>query len=325
MSDFLPTADWDTLRLRARLARAVRDFFDARGFLEVDTPLLSADVVVDRHLDPFDTWTLSNCGASSPGRQMWLQTSPEFAMKRLLAAGGTAIYQITHAFRQAEQGSRHNPEFTLVEWYRTGDDMVAGMGLLADLAGALLNRGPAEIVSYRDAFLARLGVDPHRAAIDELAAAARRHGLRPPDTFDKADRDTWLDWLLVERIEPELGRGRPTIVCDYPASQAALARLRGSDPPLAERFELYVDGIELANGYHELVDADALRRRNRENNRLRAADGKPPLPEESRLLAAMDHGLPDCAGAALGFDRVVMLAAGKQTIAEVLTFPFERA
>lgn len=325
MSDFLPTADWDTLRLRARLARAVRDFFDARGFLEVDTPLLSADVVVDRHLDPFDTWTLSNCGASSPGRQMWLQTSPEFAMKRLLAAGGTAIYQITHAFRQAEQGSRHNPEFTLVEWYRTGDDMVAGMGLLADLAGALLNRGPAEIVSYRDAFLARLGVDPHRAAIDGLAAAARRHGLRPPDTFDKADRDTWLDWLLVERIEPELGRGRPTIVCDYPASQAALARLRGSDPPLAERFELYVDGIELANGYHELVDADALRRRNRENNRLRAADGKPPLPEESRLLAAMDHGLPDCAGAALGFDRVVMLAAGKQTIAEVLTFPFERA
>jgi lysyl-tRNA synthetase class 2 len=256
---------------------------------------------------------------------MWLQTSPEFGMKRLLAAGGEALYQITRAFRAGETGRLHNPEFTLVEWYRVGDEMAAGAGLLSDLAETLFDRGPAERLTYGDAFRRALDVDPHRATALDLAATARRAGVAVPDSFAAADRDAWLDLLLVERIEPELGRGSPTILCDYPASQAALARLRPGEPPVAERFELYLEGVELANGYVELLDPAALRARNAEANRQRIADGKPALPEHSRLLEAMDSGLPASTGVALGFDRAVMLVAGAKSIADVLAFPIDRA
>ncbi|MGC3971796.1 MAG: EF-P lysine aminoacylase EpmA [Pirellulales bacterium] len=322
---FLPTADWPTLRLRAELLRRTRAFFDERGFLEVETPILSADTVVDRHLDPLET-RLEGLG---PTRTFYLQTSPEFAMKRLMAAGGAAIYQITHAFRQGERGARHNPEFTIVEWYRRDDDYDAGMRLLSDLCETLLGRGTAERTTYRDAFLRHVGIDPLTAADDAVAEAARRRVPEAAAAFDRADspadRDAWLDLLLTSLVEPYLGAERPTILCDYPPSQAALARVRQETPPVAERFELYVAGLELANGYHELLDADVLRLRNAENNRLRAADGKPKLPEESRLLEAMRHGLPACTGCALGFDRIVMLAAGKQDIAQVIPFSVERA
>jgi lysyl-tRNA synthetase class 2 len=327
---FLPTADWPTLRLRADLLRRTRAFFDERGFLEVETPLLSADTVVDRHLDPLAT-SLEGLG---PARTLYLQTSPEFAMKRLMAAGGEAIYQITHAFRQGERGPRHNPEFTIVEWYRRGDDYAAGMQLLSDLCEALLAHGPAERTTYREAFLRYVGIDPLTATDEAIADAARSKLPDAAAAFDRSqvppDRDAWLDLLLTSLVEPHLGQlesgtPRPTILCDYPPSQAALAQLRDDDPPVAERFELYVAGLELANGYHELLDAEALRRRNQENNRLRTADGKPTLPEESRLLEAMRQGLPACTGCALGFDRIVMLAAGKQDIAQVMPFPVERA
>jgi lysyl-tRNA synthetase class 2 len=322
--DWRPTASWPVLRLRAELLARVREFFAARGFLEVETPILSADIVVDRHLDPFET-VLRPDATSAEGRRLWLQTSPEFAMKRLMAAGGEAIYQIARVFRQGEQGSRHNPEFTMVEWYRRGDDQAAGMQLLSDLCEALLNRGAAERLSYRAAFERHAGVDPHAAGITDLAAALRSRGIEPPASMTETDRDAWLDLLLVELVEPHLGSPRPTIVYDYPASQAALARVREEHPPVAERFELYVDRMELANGYHELLDAEILRRRNRENNARRAIDGKNELPEESRLLSAMEHGLPDCTGVALGFDRIVMLAAGVKTVEEVLAFPIDRA
>jgi lysyl-tRNA synthetase class 2 len=325
MSDFRPTADEATLRRRAELLRMVRRFFDERGFLEVETPILSRDTVIDRHLDPP---AIEICAAGET-RPMWLQTSPEFAMKRLLAAGFGPIYQIARAFRQGERGPRHNPEFTLVEWYRPGDDYEAGMRLLGDLCQALLARGPAVRLTYREAFMQFAGCDPLAASDAELIATAR---ARVPDTAEAflrsptpTDRDAWLDLLLTELVEPKLGFAAPTLLCDYPPSQAALARVRNDEPPVAERFELYVDGIELANGYHELLDADALRQRNAENNRLRTIDGKSTLPEDSRLLAAMEHGLPACTGCALGFDRVVMLACGKREIADVLTFPIERA
>lgn len=322
---FLPTADWSTLRLRAELLRKTRVFFHERGFLEVETPILAADTVVDRHLDPLLT-TLEGVG---PPRTLYLQTSPEFAMKRLVAAGGEAIFQVAHAFRQGERGPRHNPEFTLVEWYRKGDDYAAGMQFLSELCEAMLGRGPAERVTYRRAFLDRVGVDPLTAATSEIADVARNRVPEAAAAFDAsahpADRDAWLDLLLSGLVEPRLGVERPTILHDYPPSQAALARVRDERPPVAERFELYVDGLELANGYHELLDAETLLRRNEENNQLRAADGKPTLPAESRLLAAMRQGLPACTGCALGFDRVVMLAAGKSDIAEVLPFPIERA
>ena len=328
--DFRPTADWKNLRLRARLLRSVRGFFDERGFLEVETPILSADTVVDRHLDPF--WVEDNVGQAGPSRRFWLQTSPEFAMKRLMAAGGEAIYQITRAFRRDERGARHNPEFTIVEWYRVGDGLAEGMSLLSDLAEAVLDRGPARPISYRQAFERHAGINPHTAAVDEIERAVRNKGIEPPAGLDRADRDGWLDLLLVECVEPQLcgsdsGEERPVILYDYPAGQAALARIREdeTDGSVAERFELYVDGVELANGYHELTDADELRRRNAEANRRRAGDGKETLPEDSRLLAAMDAGLPPSTGVALGFDRLVMAAAGAKNIAEVVSFPIDRA
>jgi lysyl-tRNA synthetase class 2 len=314
------------LRLRALLLERVRAFFSSRGFLEVETPLLSHDVVVDRHLDPFTTLLSSDPRQPEAGERLYLQTSPEFGMKRLLAAGGEAIYQITRAFRNGgERGRLHNPEFTIVEWYRVGDGLHEGMLLLSELSEVLLARGPAELVSYRESFERHVGVEPHAASVEELVDAATGHRIAVPEAMSH-DRDGLLNLLLVELVETHLGRGRPTIVYDYPATQAALARVRQTEStPVAERFELYAEGIELANGYHELLDAGELRERNARTNRQRVADGKPALPEDSRLLIAMDAGLPPCTGVALGFDRAVIIAGSAGSIDEVIAFPIERA
>jgi elongation factor P--(R)-beta-lysine ligase len=322
-ADFLPTASWDNLRLRADLLRQLRDFFHAEGFLEVETPILSSDTVVDRHLDPFNIEI--PIGAGKPLHRMWLQTSPEFAMKRLLAAGAKAIYQISRVFRQGEQGPLHNPEFTMVEWYRTGDAMAQGMHFTSDLAEKMLGRGPARQISYREAFIEHAGVDPFSTDTANLIAAVGKQGVDAPASLSSDDRDGWLDLLLVERVQPHLGLDRPVLLYDFPATQAALSRIRNDNPPVAERFELYVSGIELANGYHELLDPEELKRRNRETNHLRKADGKSVLPEQSRLLAAMESGLPPAVGVALGFDRFVMLVAGAKTLNDVIAFPFDRA
>ncbi len=338
--DFRPTANWSNLRLRADMLRRLREFFDSRGFLEVETPILSADTVVDRHLDPFSTEIdgigrlaaagTAACGCAgtdvpSAAKRLWLQTSPEFHMKRLLAAGAGAIYQVARVFRRDELGPLHNPEFTLVEWYQPGDGMDEGMQLTGELCEAMLERGPAERMSYREAFERYVGLDPHTADVAALAAAVEKCGVQPPATLAREDRDGWLDLLMVERVQPRLGFERPVLLFDYPASQAALARVRPGNPPVAERFELFVVGVELANGYHELLDPDELRMRNSRTNAQRIADGKPSLPEENRLLAAMRSGLPSSVGVALGFDRLVMLAAGAKTIAEVMAFPFDLA
>jgi len=323
IDDFRPTASWQNLRLRAELLRRLRDFFHERGFLEVETPILSADTVVDRHLEPFATEV--PCAPGRPLPRLWLQTSPEFAMKRLLAAGARAIYQVARVFRLGEIGPLHNPEFTLVEWYRTGDGMAEGMQLTSDLCEALVERGPADRISYRAAFLEHVGLDPHTAETAALLAAAGACGVVPPESLSPQDRDGWLDLLLGERVQPHLGVDRPALLYDYPASQAALARVRAENPPVAERFELYVAGIELANGFHELRDAAELRRRNAAVNAQRQADGKTTLPEQSRLLPAMQSGLPPAVGVALGFDRLVMLVAGATSLREVMAFPFDRA
>lgn len=324
--DFGPAASWANLRVRAELLRRLREFFFERGFLEVETPLLSADVVVDRHLDPLSVTLFNDPRTPSTGRQMWLQTSPEFGMKRMLAAGGPpAIYQITRALRGGEAGRLHNPEFTMVEWYRTGDTMQLAIDLLSEVADVLFGCGPSERITFAEAFVRYAGIDPHRATIDELAAAASSRELAVPNSMRRDDRDGWIDLLLVELVEPHLGLARPVIVYDYPASQAALAVVRDDDPPVAERFELYFRSIELANGYHELRDPAVLRDRIAEANRCRIADGKPALPSESRLLDAMEAGLPPCAGVALGFDRVVMLACGATSLAEAIAFPIDRA
>ncbi len=324
MRDFAPTASWEHLRRRAALLHQLRAFFDERGFLEVETPLLSADTVIDRHLDPMQLQLPTGNDAAS-GKPMWLQTSPEFGMKRLLAAGAKSIYQVTRAFRCDEQGRLHNPEFTIAEWYRAGDGLQAGMDLLAELAATLLATSDVKKVAYAEAFQRYVGVDPHRVDVPALSEAAGRHAIEIPFGYENADCDHWLDLLLTGCVEQHLGRDGPTILYDYPASQAMLARIRDGDPPVAERFELYVDGVELANGYHELLDAAELRKRNASTNEQRRADGKSSLPEPSRLLAAMDHGLPDCCGVALGFDRLVMAATGAKDIRDVIAFPFDRA
>ena len=233
-SDFRPTANWQRLRFRAELLHRLRGFFHKHGFLEVETPVLSADTVVDRHLDPF--------AVEVGGRKYWLQTSPEFAMKRLLAVGGRAIYQVTR-FRLDEQGPLHNPEFTMVEWYRVDEGMAEGIELLSDLCEELLKRGRAEPISYRRAFEQFAGLNPHAASTEQIIAAVRAAGVEPPASMTPEDRDGWLDLLLVERVQPHLGRQRPAILYDYPASQAALARVRQEDSPVAERFELYVSGV----------------------------------------------------------------------------------
>jgi elongation factor P--(R)-beta-lysine ligase len=337
--DFRPTADWEHLRFRAAMLRRLREFFDSRGFLEVETPVLSADTVVDRHLDPFCVAEGSGFGvqgseSKNPKSQiskspnlLWLQTSPEFAMKRMLAACAGRIYEVARVFRLDELGPLHNPEFTLVEWYQPGEGLDEGMQLTSDLCETMLERGAAERISYAEAFDRYVGVDPHDADGAQLAAAAKRLGVESPASLPLEDRDGWLDLLMVERIQPHLGQERPTLLYDYPASQAALARIRQEEgkPPVAERFELYIGGVEIANGYHELLDPAELRSRNARANSQRVADGKAALPEESRLLAAMQSGLPASVGVALGFDRLLMAAIGAKTIAEVIAFPFDRA
>jgi len=314
--DFLPSASLDMLRRRAELLKQVRRFFHDRDFLEIETPILSHDTVVDRHLDPLSVTLFADPCQPQIGESLWLQTSPEFGMKRLLAAGATAIYQVTRAFRGGETGPLHNPEFTMVEWYRVDDDYEAGMRLLGELASAVFGCGEPERLAFREAFKRHAGIDPF-GPLDGLAL--------PPELPAGADRDVIIDYLHTTRIEPQLGRERPIILYDYPAAQSALARIRPGNPPVAERFELYYRGIELANGYHELLDSAALLERNRENNRLRVTDGKYRLPENSRLLKAMQHGLPSCSGCALGFDRLIMVATGVKTIQEVIAFPIDRA
>lgn len=349
--DFRPTASLSRLQLRAQILAKVRNFFTQRGFLEVETPLLSADTVVDRHLDPIcvdrdecsaeftsDAHILKETVTSydeshaphQVKKSFFMQTSPEFCMKRLVAAGYGPVFQICKAFRKDEIGRLHNPEFTMLEWYNPGDDMNRGMDLLDDVQQVFLNRGTAVRISYEEAFLKYVGIHPMDATLDEIQAEILRRKIPiPPDYQNHAvniTRDDWLDILLVECVQPMLGKTCPVILYDYPASQAALAVIRGSGKhAVAERFELYADGIELANGYHELCDPHELMRRNRLANALRRMDGKRILPDESRLLDAMRAGFPSCSGTALGVDRAVMIAAGAENLADVMAFPFHIA
>ena len=318
--DFRPTTTFEMLHRRAELVKAVRRFFEDRGFLEVETPVISSDVVVDLHIDPI---SVDNSSLARSGGPTWLQTSPEFCMKRLLAAGAEAIYQITRAFRAGERGKYHNSEFTMLEWYRVNDDYQDGMQLQGEVAQTIFERDVRRL-SYRDAFFQAVGIDPLTGSLAQLRDAASELSL---DVVSAAsyDRDDWLNRLWVECVEPALPKNVAVIVYDWPASQAALARIRPEQPPVAERFELYVDGVELANGYHELTDPEELVRRNQDTNRRRLAAGKNPLPEEGRLIEAMRHGLPDCCGVALGLDRALMVLTGATHIDQVMPFPIERA
>ena len=322
-SAWQPGADLPTLRLRAELLARIRAFFAAREVLEVETPVLSAAAITEPNLASFST-VYSGPG-SRFGQTLYLHTSPEFPMKRLLAAGSGCIYQIARVFRDGEAGRRHNPEFTLLEWYRVGFDHHRLMDEVAELVTELLAgrlvRAEPERLSYQELFQRHLDLNPHQASVAELAACAQAWGVSIPSGMPADDADPWLDLLLTHCIEPRLGAGRLTFVYDYPASQAALARLRPGEPPVGERFELYLNGVELANGFHELGDAGEQRRRFEAENAARRALGLPVMPMDENLLAALEAGLPDCAGVALGFDRLAMLAAGKAFIQDVIAFP----
>lgn len=313
-ADWRPSASLESLRHRARLLTRIRSFFTERGVFEVETPLMAAATVTDPHLASFRV----PYGA----RTFYLQTSPEYAMKRLVAAGSGAIFQVCKAFRRDEAGRFHNPEFTLLEWYRPGWDHHRLLDEVDALLAEVLDTPEAERRTYAELFESRCGVDAHRDPAERLREVAARHGL---ELAGEVDRDTWLQLLLARVIEPELGRGRPTFVLDFPASQAALARLRPGDPPVAERFEVYVEGIELANGFHELADAAEQRRRFAADLAQRRARGLEDVTVDERLLAALESGFPDCAGVALGVDRLLMLATGAERLEDVVAFTFEHA
>ncbi len=319
-----PTATCAALEHRSEVVWRVREFFHQQGVMEVHVPVLSHDTVVDLHIEPVRLAADALACPEAGTRELYLQTSPEFAMKRLLAAGLQAIYSIGPVFRAGERGAYHNPEFTMVEWYRVGDDLAAGIALLDRLVQAAIGTGPAQKRKYQQVFLDFARIDPLTATVQELAALGVALKLGVTQDWSN-DRDAWLDLLFSEVIQPQLGLEQPTIVSHYPASQSALARLSDEDPRTAERFELFIGGIELANGYHELLDAAELELRNQGTELKRRLSGKTPLPVSSRLIGAMRAGVPACSGCALGLDRLLMVAMQVQSIDQVLAFPLERA
>lgn len=303
---------------------AIRGFFAERGVLEVETPIVSRAAVTDPALDSLSTrW---HGPTQAGGQPLHLQTSPELPMKRLLAAGMGPIYQTCKAFRDRERGRLHHPEFSLVEWYRPGWDHRRLMREVADLVRCALDAPDlaAEELGYRDLFRERIGLDPWHTDLAELRRAAVGQGIQGVDGLDLTP-DGWLDLLLTHCLEAGLGRGCMSFVYDYPPSQAALARVRPTPEPTGERFELYLEGMELANGFHELTDAAEQRRRFGLDLQRRAAANRPRPPADELFLAALDAGMPATAGVALGLDRLLMVRTGATHIDQVLAFPVERA
>jgi lysyl-tRNA synthetase class 2 len=306
------------LEHRAALLASARNFFMDRGVLEVDTPIVVNAPVTDIHIHS------AHVKFAGDPRPFFLHTSPEYAMKRLLAAGSGDIYQICHVVRGLERGPQHNAEFTLIEWYRSGFSLDRLMSevdtLVRHLLGDVAFTMSSERLTYREAFLRELHLDPFTATLTELSDAARTIGFA-----DGAQRDELLELLMGALVGPRLGRNALTFIHGYPASQAALARVSPEDPRTALRFELYCKGAELANGFQELASATEQRARFERDNEERQRLGRPSYEIDGRLLAALESGLPECAGVALGFDRTLMLAAGAHHIDDVLAFPTDRA
>ncbi|MEE8057696.1 MAG: EF-P lysine aminoacylase EpmA [Pseudomonadales bacterium] len=314
-----PSASIERLKNRAIILATVRHFFSERNVLEVETPLLARYSVTDPHMD-----VLTADNPLAEAQRFYLQTSPEYAMKRLLAAGSGAIYQISKAFRRGEQGSRHNPEFTLLEWYRPGFDHFELMDEVAELVVTVLDCNEKfQRLSYREVFQHYLDIDPLLVDCEQLQKIARSH---TDIQLESDNRDDWLNVLLAEIIEPKLGVDAPTFIYNYPASQAALAKISTdkNNALVAQRFELYVSGIELANGYFELTNTAEQKKRFQQDQKQRKSLGQTEIESDAYLLSAMESGLPSCAGVALGVDRLVMLAQGARSIADVLAFPVDR-
>lgn len=319
MSDWQPAASKDLLLARAQLYRQIREFFHARGVLEVDTPLLASSIGTDPALDPICAQYHAFPGA--PQHTLYLQTSPEFAMKRLLAAGSGPIYQLGKAFRNGESGRRHNPEFTMLEWYRPGFALEDLMDEVEALLIKVLGPFTCHRRSYGELFEAVLQLNPYSAGTAQLQALVQQ---RLDVAGELPDHATCLDLLYSHCIEPSLLE--PVMIVDFPAAQAALAQIADNDDgyPVARRFEFVMCGMEIANGYDELLDPAEQAQRFTDDLRTREQRGLPLFPHDRRLLAALDAGLPPCSGVALGVDRLLMLQTNTVNIADVLAFPFAR-
>lgn len=310
--DWRPRSTREILVSRANLMRQIRTFMDARGILEVETPILDQAANSDPNIQSLFTtlW-----GGSAMPHRCYLHTSPEFPMKRLLAAGTGPIYQIVRVFRDDAVGRFHQPEFSMLEWYRPGMDH---HGLMKELESLLQTLGLPAVRrrTYLEAFMEHCGLDPHQAGIDQLQDCARDLGLASME----GTRPILLDFLFSHGVAPRLGDA-PVYIYDFPVCQAALARIRDGRPPLAERFELFINCIEIANGYNELKDYNEQESRFLRENERRRGQKLEPMPLDQKLLAALRYGLPDCAGVAVGLDRLLMVLCGARRIEEVLAFP----
>ena len=315
-----PSASIKNLLTRAKLIEEIRRFFTDRGLLEVETPVLSEFGVTDVHLATFSTEFISPFGEQS--KTLWLSTSPEYHMKRLLAAGSGPIFQIGKVFRNEEAGNRHNPEFTMLEWYRPHFDMYRLINEVDDLLQQILECPPAESMSYQFAFQQYVGLDPLSADLAELVEKAKKHQLMGAEN---ESRDTLLQFLFSAVVEPQIGQEAPVVVYHFPANQAALAQISSEDLRVAERFEFYYKGLELANGFHELSDAREQLRRFQQDNLQREKMGLPVRAIDTRLLSALQAGIPNCSGVALGVDRLLMIAMGAEHIKEVISFAIDNA
>lgn len=301
-----PTASIKALKKRAEIIKKIRAFFYERHVFEVETPLMGKHTITD----PF----IQGIPAQFSGKTYYLQTSPEYFMKRLLVAGSGDIFQLNKCFRDDEVGRLHNPEFTMLEWYRLGFDHHQMMDDVEDLLELILHFEPAKRHTYQEIFKKILNLDPLSASLNELTAAASH--IDCPDLGD--DRDAWLQILFTECIEPQLKN--VNFIYDFPASQASLARLSAEDPRVAHRFELYINGIELGNGFYELTDAVQQHARFNNDNRIREHYNLPKRAIDTEFLSALAHGLPDCSGVALGIDRLIMIALNQEQLSDVLTF-----
>jgi lysyl-tRNA synthetase class 2 len=319
-ADWQPTASIGVLRQRAAMLARARQHFAATDALEVETPILVRAAVTDVHLESL---AVHDSAATVAG---YLHTSPEYAMKRLLCAGAPDIYQVTHVFREGERGRRHNPEFTMIEWYRLGIDHHGLMDEVERLLRVLLEPhvavGSTRHLTYAEAFEDALGIDPLQCPTEAIRCAIADHGGSVPESLGVDARDDLLDLAMGTLVAPTFAADRITFLRDFPASQAALAQVRGT---VASRFEAFWAGLELANGFHELGHAPEQARRFAADLHERNQCGRPLHARDERFLAALTSGLPPCAGVALGFDRVVMIATGAQSIDEIIAFPFERA
>jgi lysyl-tRNA synthetase class 2 len=319
MSDsWRPTADKQLIELRAETYTKIRQFMAERNIMEVETPVLSHATVTDVQLDSFRSDYSSPQAASV--RTLYLQTSPEYAMKRLLASGTGAIYQISRVFRNEEQGKLHNPEFTILEWYQPDYDHQQLMQEL-EMFLNLFAMSHCEKTSYAEIFIQHTGLDPHTCDTNELIKLAQQYGL----SSVLEERSALLDFIFSYKITPLSGNTMPLFVYDYPACQCALAKLSDSSPKVAERFELFINGMEIANGFHELADAEEQLARFEQDLALRKKEKRPELAIDYLFLDALKQGLPDCAGVAVGIDRLLMAMTGSKDIRDVLTFPIENA